>query len=89
MPNLKCIGGPNDGEIVRFDQDQTEVALNKSEPVSISGHKSQFGLSDGSVKFKRTLYTRRCVHLPGGGKVEFLAADTWTDEEALRHALAP
>lgn len=86
MPNLKCIGGPHDGEIVKIDADQREAVMWKSRPTGTS--LARHGINGVSAIVDHTRYTRRGFYF-GDAWIEFLACESDTNEAALRFVLEP
>lgn len=88
MPSLKCIGGPHDGQIVKFDDDQREVVLKKSVPMG-PARLAPYGINAVSAMVATTHYTRRRLNIGPEVWIEFLASEHETSEAALRFALEP
>jgi hypothetical protein len=86
---VRLIGGLNDGEVEKIDDDQVEVIKRKSFPGTATRvvH-GTFGITPHSCEVKSTRYTRRLINT-SGGNITFFAVEGFSDFDALNHVLGP
>lgn len=86
MLRLRCIGGPNDREIVEFDHGQTSCRLISRRPAQGAYRGS---LAPQTELAEVTIYTLRKVLFSEGASIPYLAPIDWDDARALVSVLAP
>jgi hypothetical protein len=83
---VRLIGGPNNGEVKKIDDDQVDLFTTK--PVLPPISRSIQSLAPSSVEIVRAHYTRRVVR-GDGGDVNYFALEALSDFEALQSVLGP
>jgi hypothetical protein len=86
MKPLKCIGGPNDGQLMTLRVGEKAVPVRSTERLPVC---RTVGLSAGTsdtVSYRETLYLVDVVR-SDDGDVEYLRPSDWTAARALRHVL--
>jgi hypothetical protein len=85
MKRLKCIGGPNDGQLMAVRQGEMTVPVRSIErlpiPAAFPG-----GRTSDTVSYRETPYLVDVVRSEDGD-VEYLRPSDWTAARALRHVL--
>lgn len=86
---VRLIGGLNDCEVAKIDDDQVEVIKQKNfPPPATRAFNSTFGIGAAAAEVKSTRYTRRVVKAEGG-EVTYFAVEGFSDLDALNHVLGP
>lgn len=83
---VRLIGGLNNDEVEKIDDDQVEVVKCKRFPPPATRAVGTFGLGSATTEVKATRYTRREVRTPGGD-VTYFAVEGFSDFDALNHVL--
>ena len=85
---VRLIGGPNNGEVVKVDDDQPYLHKTETTPLpAVRSHRA-LSLSSSVTSVVRTSYTRRTVR-SSNGEIIFFALEGLTDFEALNQVLGP
>jgi len=86
MKPLKCIGGPNDGQLMTVRAGERAVPVRSVERLPASRTVSLSARTSDTASYRETLYLVDVVR-SDDGDVEYLRPSDWTAARALRHVL--